>query len=183
MKKQILFIHSAEVQGLQQGSGEIISYLKQNIGPEFEVFNPEMPEPQKPKYGRWKNVLSHELTRLEENIILVGHSLGGSILLKYLSEEDIKKSVSGLFLIAPPFWGKDTGWLIEEFMLADHFASGLHDIPGIFLYHSRDDEWVPFSHLFRYAEAFPQATIRKFGVRGHNFRGGFPELVKDIHNL
>jgi len=45
--------------------------------------------------------------------ILIGHSLGGSFLLKYVSEEKIAKTVAGIFLIATPYWG-GAGWQYED---------------------------------------------------------------------
>lgn len=183
MKKQVLFVHSAGNQEYNLGSGDIVNYLKHHLGTEYEVHSPKLPEPESPDYELWKTRIVSELELLNEPVILIGHSLGGSVLLKFLSEENVKKSIDGLFLIAPPYWNKEKGWQVEQFILADDFASKLPDIPRIFLYHSRDDEWVPFSHLFYYAEALPSVTVRKFGIRGHNFIGGFPELVKDINTL
>ena len=44
-----------------------------------------------------------ELAALGGGSILAGHSLGASLLLKYLCEEKVETSVAGLFLIAPPY--------------------------------------------------------------------------------
>jgi hypothetical protein len=46
--------------------------------------------------------------------ILIGHSLGGSFLLKYVSEEKIGKTIAGIFLIATPYWG-GAGWQYEGY--------------------------------------------------------------------
>ena len=183
MKKQILFVHSAGSQENNEGSSDILNYLESNLGNEYEIHHPKLPEPENPNYEFWKNRIVNELELLHEPVMLIGHSLGGSVLLKFLSEEHVKNAINGLFLIAPPYWGKAGGWQTEQFILAHDFASKLPGIPRTFLYHSRDDEWVPFSHLFQYAEAIPGLTVRKFGIRGHNFTGGFPELVKDIDSL
>jgi len=53
----------------------------------------------------------------------------------------------------------------------------------IFLYHSRDDEIVPFAHMAIYAKKLPQATIRKFNGRGHQFNNDLSEVAKDITSL
>nr|WP_235788441.1 alpha/beta hydrolase [Salipaludibacillus sp. CUR1] len=45
-----------------------------------------MPNPENPEYILWKKQLEKELDKLNGDVILVGHSLGGSVLLKYLSE-------------------------------------------------------------------------------------------------
>ncbi len=87
MKKQILFIHSAGAQGPHEGSGRLVAHLQKGLGPEYQVLYPIMPDPENPAYEPWKAQLEKELTALEGEAILVGHSLGGSVLLKYLSEE------------------------------------------------------------------------------------------------
>jgi predicted alpha/beta hydrolase family esterase len=117
--------------------------------------------------------------------ILIGHSLGGSFLLKYLSEEKIERAIAGIFLLAIPYWGGD-GWRYEGYesiALRKDFASKLPRGAPIFLYHSRDDEWVPFAHLALYAAELPRATIREFDERGHQFKNDLSEVARDIKNI
>ena len=57
--------------------------------------------------------------------------------------------MSGLFLLAPPYWGAED-WQVSEYTLHDNFASKLSRELPVFFYHSRDDEWVPFAHLALY---------------------------------
>jgi predicted alpha/beta hydrolase family esterase len=115
-------------------------------------------------------------------VSLVGHSLGGSILLKYLSEENVKEPIAGIFLIATPYWGAEE-WQVDEYTLHEGFALRLPKEPRIFLYHSRDDEVVPFAHLAMYAEKLPHATIREFDGRGHRFNDDLSEIAADITSL
>jgi hypothetical protein len=42
MKKQILFIHSAGAQGPHEGSGDLVTFLQNALGPEYEVLYPQM---------------------------------------------------------------------------------------------------------------------------------------------
>ncbi|WP_260412295.1 alpha/beta hydrolase [Alkalihalobacillus sp. TS-13] len=142
MKKQVLFIHSAGVQGLHQGSNDLIGYLKEMLGDEYNLLIPKMPNPENPEYTLWKGQLNVVFAELEGEIILIGHSLGGSVLLKYLSEKALKQSISGLFMIASPFWGKDDDWQVEEYLLPDNFASNFSQKSEMFFYHSCDDEIV-----------------------------------------
>lgn len=182
MRKQVLFVHCGGSQGLHEGSNDLVNYMRDRLGREYEVLYPIMPDPESPEYLLWKLILAREITRLEGSPILVGHSLGGSVLLKYLSEEAPDKSISGLFLIAAPYWGKQD-WQADEYILREDFSSGLAGIPQIFLYHSLNDEVVPFSHLKFYAEKLPFAVIRESGNRRHLFYTGLPELVADIRSL
>lgn len=118
---------------------------------------------------------------LNGEVILTGHSLGSSVLLKYLSEEGCENPIAGLFLIATPFWSKNSQ--VDQFVLREEFASTLPAIPQIFLYHSQDDDVVPVTHLAYYAEQLPKAIVRQLQGYGHLFRGGMPKLVDDINRL
>lgn len=141
-----------------------------------------MPEPENPRYHLWKTKLEKELAMAENGLLLVGHSLGGSVLLKYLSEEPFYKLIRGMFLVAAPFWGKKN-WEMDEFVLQKDFASRLPQVSNMFLYHSRRDKWVPFSHMQHYAAIFPGAKARAIDGDEHEFSAGLPELIQDIKSL
>jgi predicted alpha/beta hydrolase family esterase len=141
-----------------------------------------MPDPENPHYDSWKTTLEKELITLSNNTILIGHSLGGSTLLKFLSESAYHKTIDGLFLIAAPYWGA-SDWEVAEYTLRDDFSSNLPEIRRVFLYHSTDDEVVPIEHLKYYAVQFPSATIRARSIGGHLFSNGLPELIEDIKSL
>jgi predicted alpha/beta hydrolase family esterase len=183
MKKQVLFIHSAGSQDLHQGSSDLKAYLQKALSDEYILLDPKMPDPENPKYTLWKAQLEKEFASLNGDMILIGHSLGGSVLLKYLSEEACKQSISGLFMIAAPYWGEDDDWLVEEYTLPENFASKLPQISQIFLYHSRNDEIVPSVHFEHYKEKLPQANTRILDGSEHAFSDGLPELVNDIKEL
>ena len=80
------------------------------------------------------------LDRQNGSTILVGHSFGASVLLKYLSEAVRRPALAGLFLVATPFWGPD----FPEFALAPDFGVRLRDVSPLYLFHSRDDPEIPF---------------------------------------
>jgi hypothetical protein len=63
------------------------------------------------------------------------------------------------------------------------FASRLPKGIPLFLYHSRDDERVPFAHLAIYAGKIPQAIIRQFDGRQHQFNNDLSEVTADIKSL
>lgn len=179
-KKTVLFLHSAGPQGPGQGSSEFVRYLKRELGSGFSVLAPKLPRPQAPDYGPWKAKLAAILSGMKGDVILIGHSLGGSVLLKYLSEEKVKIRIPALFLAATPFWG-EKGWEYDMFRLQDGFAKKLPAIPFIFLYHSRKDEVVEFRHLKRYADKLPKALLRPISGNSHVFdEAGLPEMVADL---
>ncbi len=181
MKRRVVFIHGAGQEGFEEDR-KLATNLQDVLGAEYDVRYPEMPDADSPEYEAWKGRIARELAALDGEVILVGHSLGGSILLKYLSEENAERPVAGLFLIAAPYWGAED-WGGSEYALRDDFASKLPSELPVFLYHSRDDEVVPFAHLALYTEKLSRALTREFDDRGHQFNDDLSEVARDIKRL
>jgi serine hydrolase len=181
VKRQALFIHAAGDKRSPDGSGGLIAYLEDHLAGAYEVLSPDMPDPDQPRYRAWTGQIAGELAALNNDPILIGHSLGASVLLKYLSEGAYQGPVAGLFLIATPYWG-DQDWEIE-WALPEDFPSRIPPTLRIFLYHSRSDPEVPFAHLGLYQDKLPQATARGLEGDEHSFITGLPELVDDIKSL
>jgi uncharacterized protein len=181
MKKQVLFVQGGG-EGAYQEDKILAENLRDVLGAAFDVRYPKMPDEASPDSEAWKVTIARELAALDGEVVLVGHSVGAFVLLKYLSEEAVEKPIAGLFLIAAPFVGTE-GWQVEEDAPAEDFAAKLPEGLPVFLYHSRDDEWVPYAHLALYAEKLPQATIHEFDGRGHQFDGDLSEVAGDIKEL
>jgi predicted alpha/beta hydrolase family esterase len=181
MKKNILFIQGGG-EGAYKEDELLATSLKDALGAEYHVFYPKMPDEANPEDNAWMAQIAKELAELDGEVILVGHSAGGAVLLKYLLKKSVAKPIAGIFLIAIPHWGPEDEEG-EEYPLQEGFASQLPKGVPIFLYHSRDDEWVPFAHLEIYAEKIPQATVRKFDGRGHQFNNDLSDVAADIRSL
>lgn len=177
--KTILFIHSAGPQAPQQGSYDFVHWLRRSLGATYRVHYPLMHDPETPEYGAWKEQLERELILLGEELIIVGHSLGGSVVLKYLSEEKISSKIKALFLVATPFWGVDEEWQVGDYVLKAGFEKNLPDIPMKF-YHSIEDQWVPASHTTLYRKKLPNATTTFLEGSDHAFEHGLPALLADL---
>jgi uncharacterized protein len=182
MKKEIIFIHSAGPQGSHEGSDDLIHYLRASLGSEYKLYHPAMPDPENPRYIPWKMALQSSMPVGGNKVVLVGHSLGGSVIVKYLSEGLLQVPVSGLFLVGAPYWGT-RGWAFDEFIFEHKFETRLPAIDHTYIYHSRNDRWVPFSHSSFYAKKLPGAIVRTVDGDQHEFNFGLPELVNDIKSL
>jgi predicted alpha/beta hydrolase family esterase len=181
MKKQVLFIHGAG-EGAFEADTKLAASLQHALGPAYEIHSPAMPDEENAPYEQWKQHIEKELATMKGPIILVGHSVGASIVIKCMSQIEVQQPIAGIFLIANPFWGGN-GWRYEgyeELALPQGFGSRLPKGASLFFYHSRDDETVPFAHLALYAEQLPQATIREFDGRGHQFNNDLSEVAADI---
>ena len=179
-KTDVLFVQGGG-KGAHHEDTALAASLERALGDEYEVHFPRMPNEADPNVQSWKRKLSAELSRLRGKVLLVGHSVGGSILLKYLSEKEIKKPIAGLFLLATPSWDKDQ-WNFDDLKLPHNIAEKLAAIPRIFLYHSRDDGVVPFAHLALHGARLPQATVRAVDGRGHQFGNDLTDVARDIHS-
>ncbi|MDB5195552.1 MAG: hypothetical protein JWO84_736 [Parcubacteria group bacterium] len=156
--------------------------LQARLGEDYEVLQPRMPNGQNAKYAEWKIWFEKILPLLDDEVILVGHSLGGIFLAKYLSEHEIEKRIAGAFLVAAPF-NTLTIHPVADFNLTTDLSGLARQCEKIFLYQSEDDTSVPFSNLASYTQSLPDATVRVFEDRGHFLAEDFPELIKDITTL
>lgn len=156
--------------------------LQKVLGDSYEVILPRMPNSQNARYAEWKIWFEKFVPLFEENIIFIGHSLGGIFLAKYLSEEKYPKKIKATLLVAAPYNAPDDHPYVDSNILTD--LSGLEKQGGkVILYHSKDDQMVPFSNFERYQRELPGAVVRVFNDCQHFNSADFPELIVDIQNL
>jgi uncharacterized protein len=181
MKKNILFIQGGGGDEDYAADAKLVASLRESLGEAYAVHYPRLPDEPGPDFGRSKQIRK-EISSIKGDVILVAHSLGASMLLKYLTENEVKKKITGIFLISTPLWSGDEDWK-EGLKLQEDFAEKLPKGVPIFLYHSKDDEEVPFDHLSLYAQKLPQATIREIASGGHQLDNDLTLVAKDIKSL
>ncbi len=181
MKPQLLIIQGGG-EGAHEWGMPLITALKEQLGNNYDVHFPKMPNEKNPQYHAWVHKIEEELQNLSGPVILLGHSLGGSVLLKYLSEQAVLQHIQALFLVSAPFWGVPD-WEVDQFTLADNFTYKLPNVISSFIYHSCDDPFVPFLHHKRYKDLLATATVRTFNNAGHEMVKAVPTLIKDISSL
>ena len=152
------------------------------MGSEYEVIAPKMPNKSNAKYVEWKIWFEKLLPFVRDDIVLLGHSMGGVFLAKYLSEEKFPKKIKATFLVAPPY-NIDEGRALVEFVLPVSLENFERQGGKIFIYHSRDDYVVAFSELSKYQKVLPKAQFKIFEDRGHFSQEEFPEIIEDIKSV
>jgi len=203
-KRQLIFIHGGEAFSKYD---DFISYLKtqeielhrapsnrwhkhlqEDLGEEWEVIKPAMPNAQNAKYEEWKIWFERYFTFLNEEVVLIGHSQGGMFLTKYLIENKTPFTVKALFLVGSVHNSSAT----FNDSLEDGGDFGYDDteipllakkIEHIYIAHSKDDFVVPFEQGEKLAKALPEAEFMVFEDKNHFLIDEFPELIDKIRNL
>jgi len=157
--------------------------LSKTLGEKFEVIAPKMPNKLNAKYLEWKIWFEKFIPHFNSRVILIGHSLGGIFLAKYLSENRSPKKIIALFLVSAPFDEKDTPYPLGDFKLPKSLEKINQQVKKIFIYQSTDDPVVPFADFKKYQAALKNLTARILKKREHITQEKFPEIIKDIRNL
>jgi predicted alpha/beta hydrolase family esterase len=157
-------------------------YLKKNLGRNFRIIKPRMPLQDNAKYKEWEIHFERHFQYLKNNIILIGVSLGGIFLAKYLSENKFPKKILSAYLIGPPFdntvCGED---LVGGFRLKSDLSLLEKNSRNLYLMFSKDDDVVPLSHAEKYRKKLNKANIIIYKSKNGHFRiAEFPEIVKMI---
>ena len=183
MRKNVLFIQGGGNKGYETDA-QLVASLRKSLGTAYKVHYPKMISDEgSPNFGsQWLTQIGTEISSVKGEVILAGHSLGASMLLKYLSENKIKKNIVGIFLISLPFWSGNEDW-VQPLKLQRDFSVKLpKDIP-IFFYQCKDDEVVPFKHFTFYRQNLPWAVFREISHGGHQLNNDLTLVAKDIKSL
>jgi predicted alpha/beta hydrolase family esterase len=145
---------------------------------DYEVILPEMPNKSFAKYEEWALFFSKVVRFLKPDAVLVGHSLGGIFLAKYLNEHP-ELHFHKVAFVAAPFDEASTESLASFALPNDLTTLGqAGDMVGVF--QSKDDKVVPFDEAAKYAKVLTNSTIYEFDDRGHFNQETFPELLEFI---
>ena len=180
--RQVLFVQGGGEGVHDRWDNQLVDSLRSELGPDYEIHYPVMPNEADPKYAAWKLALERELAVLEHGAIVIGHSVGGTILINVIAERTPQSDPGAICLIAAPFIGTG-GWKSDDIEPRSDLAARLpRDVP-IFLYHGRNDDTVPFAHIELYARAIPRAHVRRLAGRDHQLNNRLSELASDIRRL
>jgi uncharacterized protein len=180
-RKHVVFIQGGG-EGAYDEDIKLAASLRETLGAGYDVRYPRMPNEGDADCGAWKQLIAEELMRAG-SAVLVGHSIGASIVARYLADGAPKAALSGAFLIAAPFWHDHEFWHWKEAELPQDIGERLPTGVPIFFYHGIDDEFVPVAHLDMYAKLIPQAVVRRLPGRNHQLNDDLSEVASDIKQL
>jgi predicted alpha/beta hydrolase family esterase len=182
VRRQVLFVQGAGEGAHDEWDSKLVASLQAELGADYEVRYPRMPNEDDPHYAAWRPAIEKELAALDDDAILVGHSIGGTMLVNVLAEQWTGSKLGALFLIAAPFVG-DGGWPSDEFNSSEDLGLKLPKNAPVHIYHGLEDEEVPPAHADLYASAIPQAKVHRVTGRDHQFNNDLLEVAAEIKSL
>ena len=178
----MLFIQGGGEGTHAEWDNKLVANLERELGPGYEIRYPRMPNEADPRYSTWSKAIEKEIEALGDGAIFVGHSVGGTILIKTLADQQPRRKPKGVILVATPFIGKD-GWPSDDIAPMDHLGDDLPAEMDIYLFHGSADDTVPPAHADLFAKAIPQAHLRKLEGRDHQLNSDMREVARAIRSL
>jgi predicted alpha/beta hydrolase family esterase len=169
MQKRVFIIHGWG----GRPEGGFRPWLKKELEARgYSVEMPEMPYTDNPKIDEWIGHLQSVIKSPDQNTILVGHSLGGQAVLRYLADLPVGVKIGKAVLVAPVVdeiknldaeEEKISGLWLKTPIDARKAKKAANEIIGIF---SDNDRWIPLSSEKTLREKFGARTIIEHNM-GH----------------
>ncbi|MDO8602103.1 MAG: alpha/beta hydrolase [bacterium] len=152
--------------------------LETKLGRKFEIIRPRMPLQDNAKYRDWKIMFERYIPLLRRKFILIGSSLGGIFLAKYLSENKLPRRALSVYLVCAPFDNSlPTEDLVGGFRLKSDLSLIQKNCKNLHVLFSKDDDVVPVSHAEKYRKKLKLAHIAIYAnKKGHFTASKFPEI-------
>ena len=138
------------------------------------VIVPALPSSDHPKLEVWMQGLQESMEAADEDTILIGHSLGGTLVLRIL--EKLPCTVRACFLVAPvsEMMGNDFDSLVSTFI--DHPFDWMkikNHTAVRKIFHADDDPYIPLSHARKLANNIDASLTVIAGGKHLNANAGF----------
>lgn len=138
-----------------------------------------MPDPYTPTRDGWIEEIKHVVPTPNENIYLVGHSLGVPAILQYLKTLPEGAKIGGAVLVSGPYYNADDGYKekLKSFFEPDYdFAHYKKTCKNFVVIHGDNDGVVPFSDAEEFSKAL-SCELVSIPNGGHlNGSSGWREL-------
>ena len=179
--KEVLFIQGAGRRVHEEWDVKLVESLQRELGPGYDIRYPRMPNEADPTLASWQPTLERELASLRKGAIVVGHSVGGTMLIDVLAQSAPPTALDAIVLIAAPFIGKG-GWTSDDIAPPADLGR-LPVTTPVFLYHGEHDAIIPVAHVELYAKKIPRARVRRLAGRDHQLNNDLSEVASDIREL
>jgi predicted alpha/beta hydrolase family esterase len=180
--RHVLFIQGGGVGAYDDWDHKLVASLQRELGAEHAVRYPRMPDEDDPSWAAWGPTIRAQLEELDRDAVVVGHSVGGTLLVYALASERQRRRLGGIVLIGTPFVGAG-GWPGDEFEFTAGLGERLPEDAAVHVVHGRGDETVPSSHAALYAQVIKQAHVHLLAGRDHQLNENLAEVAAVINGL
>ena len=175
------FLHSLEYNPFEEVFLSWNKTLGKKLWDEWEYFRAPFQERGYADYQAWKIMFEKMFPYLRDDVIIGAWSLGGTFIIKYLSENIFPVKIKRLIFVAAALHDSKQEKLGSFTLNKQTISTITSQIGEIIVYHSRDDSIVPFSDFEMMKVYFPEATFREFTDKGHFYlEAELPEIIEDI---
>jgi pimeloyl-ACP methyl ester carboxylesterase len=181
-RRQVLFIQGGGEGTHDEWDDKLVDSLRRELGDGYEIRYPRMLAEDDPRDAVWGPAISDAIATLEDGAIVVGHSVGGTLLIHALAERPPDVTLAAIVLLAAPFVGGG-GWPGEEFELPGQLGALLPARVPVHVFHGLEDDEVPPAHADLYARAIPQARLHRLPGRDHQLGNDLSDVAALIRNL
>ncbi len=179
-------------------NGGWISWVMQQLSKEkIYACSLSMPNPKKPVVSKWLEEISRAIDNSlpDDEIFLVGHSLGATAVLRYLEDTMQNKKIKGVVLVSGAISPLDPENKESNFRNIDSFIIPDIDLDNVknkvekfIVLHSKDDPIVPFWQGEEISKKLDCEFIKKetgghFYILAEPVCYEFPELLKVLENI
>jgi pimeloyl-ACP methyl ester carboxylesterase len=179
--RQVLFIQGGGAGVHDEWDQPLVDSLERELGDGYDVVYPRMPDEDDPSGATWSTAILREISALGDGAVVVGHSVGGTLLVNTLVEHPQRPKPRAIVLIAAPFVGAG-GWPGDEFELPGDLGARLPEDVPVHVFHGLEDEIVPPSHADLYGRVLPRAQLHRLPGRDHQLNGDLREVAKAIEH-
>lgn len=164
--------------------GNFLPWLKEELEAKgHEVRVPELPlqRGEALEMQPLLELMEEKIGVLDQDDILLGHSLGGALAVRYLEYVELKSTPRALVLVAAP-------WKVNHPDLRSLFMTDLdYDVvpwkaSEFVVVHSPDDSLVPFDHAQKWVDVLKARLVDADG-NGHYMDAQYPALLETLHDL
>ena len=182
MSRQVLFVQGGGAGAHDEWDNKLVESLRRELGPNFQIRYPRMPNEDDPRYAAWKEALEKEFDdagRWRDPRRAFDRG------------DNTDQRAFGATTKAPVRCDHvDRGPLCRRGRLAKR-GHATPARPGratsggvpVYIYHGLDDETAPPSHAELYARAIPQASVSRLPDRDHQLNNDLKEIAATITSL
>lgn len=143
-----------------------------------DVMIPTLPNPEAPDRDEWTKALLEQVGPIDNETVVLGHSLGGAAALRFLEAAEAYSTPHALILVSTP-------WMIHSEQFRGFFMTELDyevlmwKASKAYILHAKDDPTIPFDHAEKYARVLHAQLVT--AATGGHFQGQeYPVVLETV---